>query len=272
MAEHFVYRSDGQENLDIFTTLLRRSFHSRDTSRSRISSLEKQLISSSSSRPPQTLAGLAGLLVGPFVLTFAFVGGATGLSFSFGVMTGGSIEPWVDAVRSADWTWMLVTACIALGFTSMLISGIACLRLIAQDHWQKYLSFAGYVTGIPVALSAFAAQASTMFHLRLSPEPVPAQLLALAEASMIRFILVSKFYGPALVVVLGSGCLSCCLLREGLVPRWVSWLGLACATMAFLQMFSGLLPALAIFGLGAGPLHMLWFSILGASLLLRRPT
>lgn len=234
--------------------------------------MKEQSSSSPNHRHLVTLAGIAGLLVGPFVLTFAFVGEASGLAFAPDVLSGGPIEPWVDAVRSADSRWLLVMSCAALGFTSMLVSAIACLRLLTQKNWQTYLSFAGYVAGIPVALSTFAAQASIMLQLRVSSEPVSEALLTLAKASMIRFILVAAFYGPVLIVVLGTGCLSWCLLREGLVPRWVSGLGLACAVMAFLQLFSGTLPALAVFGIGAGPLHMLWFSILGGSLLLRRPS
>lgn len=233
--------------------------------------MAEQSTSPASRRGLFNLAGIAGLLVAPCILTFAFVGEATGLSFFFGVLSGESIEPWVEAVRASDSAWRIVMVGIASGFASMLVSAIAILRLLPRERWQKYVSLAGYAAGIPVAISACAAQASLMFQLRLSSEPVPAALLEMAEVGMLQFLLVSKFYGPVLVVVLGSGGLSWCLFRDGMVPRWVALLGLACAVMAFLQLFSLMIPALAVFGLGAGPLHMLWFSILGGSLLLRRP-
>lgn len=73
------------------------------------------------------------------------------------------------------------------------------------------------------------------------------------------------------VVAVGTGFLAWSGLRERLLPGWLGVWGMACGAAAFLQLFGGLWKPLRFLALGAGPPHMLWFALVGVTLLLRRP-
>lgn len=221
-------------------------------------------------RSLQTLAGVAGALVGPLVLTFAIVGDSIGVAFVPEVVRGGSVRPWMDSVRAAPLLSRLLVISLTLGFGAMFVSAFAWFHLLERGRWPKYVSLCGYLVGVPLAITTFAQNYTLMRHLVVAPESELAGLEVQAALTQHRWLVVSGQFGPFLVVVLGTGMLAWSALREARLPAWVCYAGLACAAMAFLQLFQGLVPALAVFSVGAGPFNMAWFSVMGIALLLRR--
>lgn len=216
-------------------------------------------------------AGAFGALVAPFVLTYAFVGGSQGHAFAFELLQDGDSTRWIEAVRAHPSGWKLTMTCLVAGFCCML----GCARCLFQGRgdgdWRRALSLLGYSVGVPAAIAAFAAQVGVMWWLSLTDEPLTPELLAVVDLTQMRYLAISFFVGPGLVVACGSGMMSWFALRNGLASRWVCWLGMLCGVFSILQMFRFQVPALGITSMGAGPLHMLWFTLFGISLLRTSP-
>lgn len=217
-----------------------------------------------------TLAGVGGLLVAVLILTFAVVGTAHGLAFAFEIREGGSIRPWIERVHAQPVAWRFVTACLSLGFGAMLVTAFAVYRLLDPGRWQRHLFLCGYLIGVPTVMNTFLSHYALMYQIGRSPSPASDQLALVAEISMQEWILAASRFGPFFIVVLGTGVMAWCALRDRLLPPWLCWWGMACGAAALLQLFSGFWSPLRYFTLGAGPPHMLWFGVAGAALLRRR--
>ncbi len=216
-------------------------------------------------------AGVFGSLVGPLVLTYAFVGSAQGHAFAVDTLRGGDSSAWIEAVRVHPVGWRLAMSSLVAGFVCMLGCARCLFHRRFEDDWRRALSLLGYSVGIPVAVAGFATQVGLMWWLSLKQDPLQPSVLAVVDIFQVQYLALSAFVGPALVVACGSAMMAWVALRHGIVPRWVCWLGMLCGVFAVTQMFQGLVPILGITSMGAGPLHMLWFSIFGISLLRAAP-
>ncbi|MDX1418630.1 MAG: hypothetical protein R3181_01580 [Rubricoccaceae bacterium] len=212
-----------------------------------------------------TLAGVAGIMVGVFVLSFAFVATGAGIAFAPEVHEGGSIAYWIDNVVANPGLWKVAMFCITVGFGSMFVSGFAWFNILGPERWQKYVSLSGYVIGIPMAITTFMDYHALMQQIAVTQQGgvVPESLALQANLSVESWWLVSSLYGPSFVVVLGTGFLSWSLLKEERLPDWLCYWGMACGVMFILYLFHGYVPFLEVFSTGAGPLHMLWFAVMG---------
>lgn len=223
-------------------------------------------------RHMRTVAGVAGTLVAPFVLTFAIVGGSTGVAFAPDVAEGGSVLPWMDAVRASPVAARLVVISLSLGFASMFLAGFGLFQLLDRTRWQKYVAQAGHLIGIPVAIGAFAEYYTMISRILVVPEGSPAASMLEAQAGLAQhqWALVSTIFGPSLVVVLGTGLFAWCAWQERLIPAWLGLWGILCSLSAFIYLFWEVFPVPPIFGLGAGPANMVWYTLVGLTLLRRR--
>ena len=215
------------------------------------------------------MAGIASLLSGAFVLSFAILADSNGLLFDTGVYEGTSARNWMQAVVAAPNLSKVLMVLPALGFSCMLLLVHALRHCIQQESWQLTLAFAGYSIGVPVAVVAFTVQLTLMNEVLLIHAHSPESLSALestAEVLQLLFHVINRFVGPFFVIVLGTAMMAWAALRASFLPRWVCrWL-MTCGLMVFASLWSPLLPALGILGIFA-PLHMLGLIVLGLVLL-----
>jgi hypothetical protein len=217
------------------------------------------------------LAGIAGILVGLCILTFAIVGESFGIFFFDDVASGASIEPWIRNVQASPELSKFLMVLPILGFSCLLIVGIVLYRYIAESSWQKNLSLAGYAVGVPIAVGTFIAQLALMNEVLLLYGKTAAQgayLETVGSLQLYSFYVINHFIGPFFVVVLGTTLLAWAALKSGRLPRWICYWLMTCGALLFVSFFSPVVPALGAAEMGA-PLHMLGVLMLGLILLRR---
>jgi hypothetical protein len=215
------------------------------------------------------MAGIAGILAGLFVLTFAIVADSNGVFFYNEVFEGVSVEPWIQNVKASPSLSKYIMALPLFGFSCILIVALVLFKYIQENSWQKNLSLAGYVVGVPLAVGVFVAQLSQMNEVLLlygKAAEVNAQLELVASLQLYYFHLVNHLFGPLFVILLGTTMMAWAALKENVLPKWICYWLIACGVMIFISFFGFLVPALGVAGIGA-PLHMLGFLMLGVILL-----
>ena len=223
-----------------------------------------------SKRKIMILGGIAGISVGIFVLTFAFIGGAHDLAFVHGVSTGEPIDYFLRNILEHPQLSMFIVSSLAIGFGSMYVAGFCLYHLISTTYWQKYLAVAGYTIGIPVAIYNFLERLAFQNQLILLSEKKPDILNEIelhARLTFQEWEFTGNFVGPFFVVLIGTTFMAWAAFKDGLLPNWLCYWGMGCgiATVLFFGHYA--FPMLAIASLGAGPLHMLWFFVTGVVLL-----
>jgi hypothetical protein len=219
------------------------------------------------------LGGVAGIGVGVFVVGFALSADSVGTAFAPQVYQGGSVQPWIDNVVASPEVAMASLASACIGFGAMLVAAMSLVVLIRSGSWQKYLALSGYLIGVPVAISTFHSRLSLQQQIivlaKNQPDLLP-QLELAARIELQRFHLAAEYLGPFFIVLAGTPFLAWAARREGLLPGWLLWWAVGCALLTVVDFFERGNPAFAIAGLGAGPLHMLWFLAMGIVLLVGR--
>ncbi len=217
------------------------------------------------------MAGISGILVGLFILTFALVAGSNGIFFYNEVFEGASVEPWVQNVQASPLLSKFIMILPVFGFSCILILAVALFKYVQENSWQKNLSLAGYVIGVPLTVGVFIAQLSLMNEVLLisgKSTDVSAQLQLVASVQLYFFHAVNHLFGPFFVIVLGTPMMAWAALKESVLPQWICYWLITCGVMVFISFFGFMIPALGVAGIGA-PLHMLGLLMLGV-LLLRR--
>ena len=223
-----------------------------------------------SKRDLMILGGFAGICVGVFVLTFAFVGGYYEIDFVHGVSRGESIDYFLRNILDHPRISMFIIASIIIGFGSMYVGAFCLFNLIGAAYWQKYLAFAGYTLGISAAIYNFLERLAFQNQLIVLSKNNPEILNDIdlhARLSFQKWEFTGIYIGVVFVVLIGTTFMSWAALKDGLLPKWLCYWGIGCgiATVLFFGHYA--IPILAIAGLGAGPLHMLWFLVMGIVLL-----
>jgi len=215
------------------------------------------------------LSGIAGILAGLFILTFAIVADSNGIFFYNDVFQGASVEPWIQNVKASSSLSKFIMSLPVLGFSCILIVGIVMFKHFRENRWQKNLFLAGYVIGVPLVVGAFIAQLSLMnevlLHYGKSVE-MNTQLQLFASLQLYYFHVVNHLFGPFFVIVLGTTMMAWAALKEYVLPKWICYWLITCGVMIFISFFGFLVPVLSVAGIGA-PLHMLGFLMLGVILL-----
>lgn len=215
------------------------------------------------------MGGIAGILVGLLIITFAIVAESNGIFFYNGVFEGASVEPWIQSVQASPLLSQFIMMLPMFGFSCILLIAIVLYKYIQQDSWQKNLSLAGYIIGVPLAVGVFAAQLSQMNEVLLlygKSAEVNAHLQTTASVQLYYFHVVNHLFGPFFIIVLGTTMMAWAALKEKALPKWICYWLITCGVLVFISYGSFLVPALAITGLGA-PLHMLGILMLGVMLL-----
>lgn len=217
------------------------------------------------------MGGIAGILAGLIILTFAIVADSSGIFFYNEIFEGASSEPWMQNVQASASLSKFIMIMPAIGFSCILIVAFVLFKYIEENSWQKILSLAGYIIGVPMAVAMFVAQLSTMHKVLLfygKSSEVTAQLQLVTSLQLYHFHVVNHFFGPFFVIVLGTTMMAWAALEEGALPKWICYWFIACGIMIFISFFGPLIPVLGVAGIGA-PLHMLGFLMLGVILLRR---
>lgn len=232
----------------------------------------KMQIEQSSSKSLMRLGGIAGLCVGLFILTFAGTSESQGILFVPEVMSGGSIEQWVNNIQNNPNLIRLLMSFPVIGFSSMLVVGLAIYQLIAEKSWQKNLSLAAYAIGIPTIVSAFVSHGSLINQLLLLPAQFPGmekELLLHATIGMDHFMLINFAVGPFFVIMLATPLMAWAALRSNFLPKWLCYWAFFNGTLEVVGALSLIFPILG-FAQASGPLTMLWFVTTGVILLKKK--
>ncbi len=216
-------------------------------------------------------AGIAGILVGVFILTFAVVADGNNIFLFDDVFSGASVEPWIQNVLASPNLSKFIMLLPVAGFSCMFVVAIVLYQYIPENSWQKNLSLAGYAIGVPVAVVVFMSQLSLMNEILLLYGKSPAmdvQLQALSSVRLHFFNLSNLIIAPVFIIICGTGMMAWAALKADALPKWICIWWMVCTVLVFIS-FGGLwFPVLRIAGLGA-PLHMLGFLMAGVILLKR---
>lgn len=218
------------------------------------------------------LGGVSGICVGLFVLSFAFIATGHELAFVRDLGSRESVDGWLRNVYANYQLFVAASILLILGFGSMFVSAFSVFNILGRNEWRKYVSISGYVIGVTVAISnatSFLSTGMQMVTMREAGLDPGSSVYAALLFELREQIVTASMIGPLFVVVLGTGFMAWAAKRAKLLPAWLCYWGMACAVMALLYQFRGWLPFLGIAGLGAGPLHMLWFAVMGVGLLYR---
>lgn len=215
------------------------------------------------------LSGIAGILAGLFILTFAILADSNGIFSYNNVFEGASVEPWIQNVQASPSLSKFIMSLPVFGFSCILIVAIFMYKHLQDYSWQKNLFFAGYVIGVPLVVSVFIAQLSLMNEVLLlygKTAEMNTQLQLFASLQLYYFHAVNHLFGPFFVIVLGTTMMAWAALKENVLPKWICYWLIACGAMIFISFFGFLVPVLSVAGIGA-PLHILGFLMLGVILL-----
>ncbi len=227
--------------------------------------------STSTPAPVLRLGGIAGILAGLLVLSFAITSSSKGLLFFQDVYSGGSVVPWIQNVMASPSLSRFIMVIPVAGFTCFLITGVVLYQYIGERNWQKNLGLVGYSIGVPFTMALWVMQLSLMNHVLLlygkSPE-TDAQIARHASFILYLFQISNDIFGPLFIIVLGSGMMAWAALKVGALPKWLCYWGMACGVLLALSFLFTVNPAFGLLGLAA-PLHMVWFILVGGFLLLQ---
>lgn len=216
------------------------------------------------------LGGIAGISVGVFVLTFAFIAGNIQTGFVAAVYTGESVRPWIDNVIQNPNLARFSIISLTIGFGAIFVGGFSLFQLIDQPYWQKYLGMSGYSIGVPLAAVNFMERFSLQYQLITLSKYRPELLENIEPLVMLKlqeWQFTGEYFGPFFVVFLGTTFMSWAAVKDGILPKWLFyWAGLCSAFWISYLLF----PSFSLAQLGAGPLHMLWFFVTGIVLLRKR--
>jgi hypothetical protein len=219
------------------------------------------------------MAGIAAILAGVFIISFAVIGTSNKLFFYFEVLEGGSVVPWIQNVQASPSVARFIMALPVLGFSCFLLVAIVLYQYIQETSWQKNLSMAAYLIGVPVTILMWTLQLSLMNYVLLnygkSPE-MNVQVEGLASYILYFFHAINEVFGPLFIIVLGTAMMAWAALKAGVLPKWLCYWAMACGVLLLLSFISVINPAFRILSFAA-PLHMLWFIVLGI-VLWRRAT
>lgn len=217
------------------------------------------------------MAGIAGILVGAFILTFAVVASSHKLFLFYDVFEGGSVEPWIESVLASPSLSRFIMVLPMLGFSCMFIVAIVLYQYIAENSWQKNLSLVGYAIGIPVVVGMFMAHLSLMNQVLVlygGSQATDAQLQSIIAVRLHFFGLTNIILAPFFVIIVGTPMMAWAALKAGALPRWLCiWL-MTCGALVLISFAGFWIPVLQIASLGA-PLHMLGIVMVGVTLLRR---
>ena len=215
------------------------------------------------------LSGIASILAGVFVISFAIVSDSNNLFFFFDVYSGGSVEPWILSVKSSPVLSKFIMALPVFGFSCFLITGLVLYQLIPENNWQKNLGISGYAIGVPITLIMWIMQLSLMNHVLLtygqSPE-LDLQISSQVSLVLYFFHIMNEFFGPLFIIVMGSGMTAWALLKVNIFPKWFCYSGMLIALILAISFLSAIIPVFQVLG-NFAPLHMIWFIVLGLYLL-----
>jgi len=215
------------------------------------------------------LGGIAGILAGVFVITFALIADSNHIFFFQDVYSGGSVEPWIINVQASAALSKFIMALPILGFSCFLIVGKILYQYMEENNWQKNLAIVGYSIGVPVSIVMWILQLSLMNHVLLnygqSPE-MDIQINSQVSLVLFFFHITNDVFGPLFIIVLGSGFMAWALLKAEIFPKWFCYTGMLIALVLAISFLSVINPALRVLS-NVAPLHMLWFILLGVFLL-----
>lgn len=218
------------------------------------------------------LGGISGICVGVFVLSFAFIATSHELAFVKDLGSPESVDRWLQNLYANYELFVLAIIFLILGFGSIFISAFSVFNILGENDWRKYLSISGYIIGIPFAISNFTSFLSKGIQLKTMREAdldLGSSIYAVVLFELRESNITATVTGPLFVVVLGTAFMAWAAKRAEFLPAWLCYWGMACGVMAVLYHFRVWLPFLSITGLGAGPLHMLWFFVAGIVLLVK---
>lgn len=217
------------------------------------------------------LGGFAGIGVGVFILSFViisdvFVGGL----FSKEALLGEPIQPWIERVIAHPKLSLLGLALPMIGFSLMLVVGMAIYQIIPKKSWSLTFSLVGYIIGVPLAVGQFLSAWSLARLISVDPQN-SAQFSQIAASELNYFMIGNYIISPFFIIIIGNGLLCYTVLKLKFFPKWLCIWGMIAAIFIFIAFFTPLLPILGIFSLG-GPLTMIWFILVGITLLKKANT
>ena len=218
-----------------------------------------------------TLGGIAGIFAGLFIITFAIISESKGILFVQETLSGGSIENWLKNIIANTSTAKFLIILPILGFSSMLVFGIALYQITPEMSWQKNLSIVGYIIGVPVVVSAFVAHLSLINELILlsaQPPELGPKIELYTTFAFHHWMVINDFIGPFFIIIIGHTFIAWAAYKSTILPKWMMFWALCNASLLLLSFLNPIFPVLGFAGFGA-PLSMLWLIVLGVILLRR---
>ena len=220
------------------------------------------------------LGGIAGIVPGLCVLSFALTSEINGLLFTPEVFEGASVNPWIQTLLEKPQLARSLPILPIIGFASMLIFGIVLYQLIGEKSWQKNLALVGYLIGVPVVVTAFVSQFSfinELITLATNNIEIGTQIQLLASFKMHDYMLINFAIGPFFIIIIGNSVIAWAALKAKVLPKWLCYWALFNGSLILLGMLSVMFPMLRFAQIG-GPLTMLWFLTTGILLLKKSKT
>lgn len=217
----------------------------------------------------QHLAGISGIVAGLSVISFAGISQSMGFLFTPEILSGGSIEPWMAAIKGNAPLARMLPVLPVMGFSAMLVVGLVLYQLTEEKSWQKNLALAGYLIGVPVVVSTFVSHLSLinqLITLSSSGLGLNDQVQVLAAFHLHHFMIINYAIGPLFIILLVNCSIAWAALKAGLLAQWLCYWAFFNGGLILLGIFSVFVPVLA-FGQSGGPLTMLWFITTGIVLL-----
>jgi hypothetical protein len=215
------------------------------------------------------LGGIAGICAGLCIITFALSSEIKGILFVPGALSGDSIEQWMQNVISNPTFVKFAFILPIIGFSSMLVVGMVLYQIVLENSWQKTLSMAGYVIGVPVVVYTFVVQLSLENQIVLHASQLSETGFFLESYTSYvfhRWMVVNDFIGTFFIIIIGHSFMSWSSYQAGILPKWMTYWALLNAGLLLLSFLYPLFPALRIASMAA-PLSMIWLIVLGVVLL-----
>ncbi len=219
----------------------------------------------------QRLAGIAGICVGLCIISFAMISDSKGILFFPDIYKGESIEPWLQNIRDNAQLARIIMILPIIGFSAILVAGVALFQWIKPSSWQKNLGLAAYVIGVPMVVSMMISHLSLRNYLIVLFENggmLGDQLELQVSLQLHHWMIVNDFFGPFFVIAIGTSSMAYAALQAKFLPKWLCYWGLFNGGMMGLSFLAVIIPAFQ-FASFAAPLHMLWFFVMGVILLRR---
>ncbi|MEZ5038614.1 MAG: DUF4386 family protein [Saprospiraceae bacterium] len=216
-----------------------------------------------------TLGGIAGIFAGLLILAFAIISESKGVLFVQEALSGGSIENWLKNIIANSSAAKFLIILPILGFSSMLVLGITLHQITPEISWQKNLSIAGYMIGVPVVVSAFVAHLSLineLIQLSAQSSELGSNLELYATFAFHRWMVINDFVGPFFIIIIGHTLIAWAAYKSTILPKWMMFWAVFNGSLLLLSFLYPIFPVLVFGGIG-GPLSMLWLIVLGVILL-----